>query len=155
MAQPSSSSGPVPVSPTTGDFVLFLLTDGTAVLCEERTPARHGWAGQLLLPGGHVEPGETIDAAARREVEEELGVRATGIWFVCALLSAERHVGWYWVVDRWDGTPEPREAATLAWVPLDEVARLTLPMDRTAVGEYLRLRTDGIGRATSRPRHAD
>lgn len=110
---------------------------------------RHGYAGQLLLPGGHVDPGEPPDAAARREVEEELGVRATSVWFLCALLSAERHVGWYYVVDGWEGTPEPREAATLAWIVLEESQRLTLPMDRTAVGEYLRLRRGcpGAGRS--------
>jgi 8-oxo-dGTP pyrophosphatase MutT (NUDIX family) len=138
-AAPSHGVAPVALPPTDGDFVLFLLTDGRAVLCEERTPARHGYAGQLLLPGGHIEPDETAEAAARREVEEEHGVRATSVWLVCALLSAERHVGWYFAVDAWDGTPRPEEAATLTWVPIADAGRLTLPMDRTAVGEYLRL----------------
>ncbi len=133
----SDRAGP---PPTDGDFVVFLVVTADAVLCEERTAARHGRAGQLLLPGGHIEPGEEPAAAARREAAEELAIGVTGAWFLCALLSAERHVGWYFVVDGWDGTPRAREAAALAWVPLASPGRLALPMDRTAVGEYLRLR---------------
>jgi 8-oxo-dGTP pyrophosphatase MutT (NUDIX family) len=36
-------------------------------------------AGQVSLPGGMIEPGETPYVAAIRELEEELGVAATGI----------------------------------------------------------------------------
>jgi 8-oxo-dGTP pyrophosphatase MutT (NUDIX family) len=32
--------------------------------------------GKWVLPKGHIEPGETPEAAAAREVEEEAGVRA-------------------------------------------------------------------------------
>jgi 8-oxo-dGTP pyrophosphatase MutT (NUDIX family) len=33
--------------------------------------------GEWVLPKGHIEPGETPEAAAVREVQEEAGVRAT------------------------------------------------------------------------------
>lgn len=36
--------------------------------------------GGLEFPAGHVEPGETPDAAARRELEEETGARDYRIW---------------------------------------------------------------------------
>jgi 8-oxo-dGTP pyrophosphatase MutT (NUDIX family) len=36
-------------------------------------------AGQISLPGGEIEPGETSQAAALRELEEELGVPATSV----------------------------------------------------------------------------
>jgi 8-oxo-dGTP pyrophosphatase MutT (NUDIX family) len=38
--------------------------------------AKHN-RGMWVLPKGHIEPGETPEAAAVREVEEEAGVRAT------------------------------------------------------------------------------
>ncbi len=37
----------------------------------------------LEIPGGHVEPGESPDAAARRELEEETGALDYRIWPVC------------------------------------------------------------------------
>lgn len=39
--------------------------------------ARDPWAGSLDLPGGFVDPGEGIEEALEREIEEELGVRVT------------------------------------------------------------------------------
>ena len=36
-------------------------------------------AGQIALPGGRVEPGESSETAALRELEEELGVPADGL----------------------------------------------------------------------------
>jgi len=35
----------------------------------------HKWGDQYLLPGGHVNPGETIFEAAQREGEEETGLK--------------------------------------------------------------------------------
>lgn len=35
----------------------------------------HKWGDQYLLPGGHIEPGETIFDAVKREGEEETGLR--------------------------------------------------------------------------------
>jgi len=37
----------------------------------------HG--GQISLPGGRIERGESIEAAARRELHEELGIDGTGL----------------------------------------------------------------------------
>ncbi len=58
---------------------LVFLTRGEAVLLLEGAPTKRRWAGKLNGLGGHVEPGETIWEAARREVKEECGLEVTSL----------------------------------------------------------------------------
>lgn len=63
--------------PRTDPVVIMLVTHGNSVLLG-RSP---GWPeGMFSLLAGFVEPGETLEAAVRREVQEETGVR-------CGLVS--------------------------------------------------------------------
>lgn len=48
---------------------IVTLDDGSIVLVERKNPP-HGWA----LPGGFVDYGETLEAAVRRELDEETGL---------------------------------------------------------------------------------
>ncbi|HKL64940.1 MAG TPA: NAD(+) diphosphatase [Roseovarius sp.] len=58
--------------PRTDPVVIMLITHGNAVLMG-RSP---GWPeGMYSLLAGFIEPGETVEAAVRREVWEEAGVR--------------------------------------------------------------------------------
>lgn len=112
------------------------MEDGRLLLVRRgRGPA----AGEWSVPGGRVEPGETLAEAVVRELAEETGVEA-----VC-----DRLVGWVerisppghadpyhfvildFAVTVLEGTdgPPPRaggDAAEAAWVPVDEVAHLRL-----------------------------
>lgn len=47
----------------------------TAFLLTRRAPRLRAHAGQFALPGGRCDAGETLEAAALRELEEELGLR--------------------------------------------------------------------------------
>ncbi|WP_422000173.1 NUDIX hydrolase [Reyranella sp.] len=48
-----------------------------AFLLTRRTPRLRSHGGQWALPGGRVDPDETIEQTALRELHEELGVQAT------------------------------------------------------------------------------
>ena len=67
--------------PRTDPVVIMLITRGNAVLMG-RSP---GWPeGMYSLLAGFIEPGETIEAAVRREVFEEAGVRVGAVSYLAS-----------------------------------------------------------------------
>ncbi len=67
--------------PRTDPVVIMLVTRGDAVLVG-RSP---GWPeGMYSLLAGFVEPGETLEAAVRREVFEEVGVRVGAVTYLAS-----------------------------------------------------------------------
>ncbi len=67
--------------PRTDPVVIMLVTHGNSVLLG-RSP---GWPeGMFSLLAGFVEPGETIEAAVRREVREETGVTCGAVGYLAS-----------------------------------------------------------------------
>lgn len=58
---------------------------GTDIFLVQRSPHLLHHPGQIAFPGGGIDPGETPEAAAVRETEEETGVRASSIEVVGSL----------------------------------------------------------------------
>jgi 8-oxo-dGTP pyrophosphatase MutT (NUDIX family) len=56
--------------------------DGPTVLLTRRADAMSRHAGQIAFPGGRIDPGETPEAAALREAEEEVGLAAERVTLV-------------------------------------------------------------------------
>ena len=57
-----------------GAKVILIAADGSILLFRGGDPARPDAGTWWFPPGGGVEPGETVEAAARREVLEETGL---------------------------------------------------------------------------------
>ncbi|MFE0099005.1 NUDIX hydrolase [Streptomyces sp. NPDC059009] len=74
----SDESRPPPHAPCRyrliADVVQVLLRPNGFALCVRRTATSPVAPLQLTLVGGHLEPGEPLDQAARREAREETGV---------------------------------------------------------------------------------
>jgi 8-oxo-dGTP pyrophosphatase MutT (NUDIX family) len=91
-----------------------------------RTMAEH--AGQICLPGGALEPGETTSAAAVRELSEELGVPPRDVRLLGELSTIHVFVSNYAVTPflacsaaRPCFVPAAREVDELLEIPLDEL----------------------------------
>lgn len=95
------------------------------------------------LPKGHIEPGESAEQAAVREVHEETGVSATvlaplgtiAFWFMADGTRVRKTVHHYLLdAHTTDLSDEDPEVSEVAWFPLDEVtAQLAYADERTLV----------------------
>ena len=123
----------------------FILVDGDRFLVERRRLDKPLDPGAVVIPGGHLEPGESPLEAMHRELHEELAVTAGRVDYVCTLLhrSEEFRKLHYHAVREWSGEIENHEAEALLWLNFDQVDQLDLPVDRVAIAEYLRIYTSG------------
>jgi mutator protein MutT len=107
---------------------------GVEFLLGKRAATRAFYPNVWDLPGGHCEPGETVEQALVRELQEELGVTPTAWnWLAdihtTAPSSAEALVLHVYAVSAWTGTPrncQPAEHDELGWFRADEASRLNL-----------------------------
>lgn len=104
------------------------VVDGAVLLVRR---ARAPQAGRWSVPGGHVEPGETPEAAVVRELLEETGLTgACGPALLDVTVDIEGRR--YWITDFAVTVSGPRDpvaaddAQAAAWVPLDDIGRLDL-----------------------------
>jgi len=80
------------------------------------------------LPKGKNDPGESDEDCARREVEEETGLRCRLGAELAGTSYRDRHdrpkVVRYWAMEVVDGTFTPNEEVdVVAWLPLDAAGR--------------------------------
>ncbi|MFZ2526926.1 MAG: (deoxy)nucleoside triphosphate pyrophosphohydrolase [Rhodococcus sp. (in: high G+C Gram-positive bacteria)] len=102
-----------------------LFRDGRLLLAQRTRPAE--LAGLWELPGGKVEPGETVEEALRRELREELGVDVSGGERIGAAVPLpDGRTLCAYRVELVAGTPAPLEHSALRWV--DAVQLATVPL---------------------------
>lgn len=105
-----------------------------------------------LLPKGHVEPGETIEAAAVREVAEETGIigricaslGTIDYWFVTRRRRVHKTVHHFLLVAEGGGLSDTDpEVNEVAWVPVaDLTGILAYPGDRGVAAKVPALLAD-------------
>lgn len=111
-----------------------LVRAGAVLLCH-RSPARTWYPDVWDLPGGHVEGGESPQAALRRELAEELGVDIGTLVGPPAMSLDDPAAGLslrVWAVTSWEGFPRnvaPAEHDQIGWFSVAQLDGLTLADD--------------------------
>jgi mutator protein MutT len=107
------------------------------LICQRPLHKRHG--GLWEFPGGKLEPGETYLDAAKRELAEELGVKALAVGsplFSIADPGSDFLIEF--VPSEIVGEPQCLEHIDLKWLPVEQLSSLQLaPSDERFV-EFLR-----------------
>ncbi|NPC58349.1 NUDIX hydrolase [Caenimonas soli] len=105
-----------------------------AVLLTRRAAALSSHAGQWALPGGRIDPGETPEAAALREMHEEVGLALSAADVLGTLDDYATRSGFVITpVIVWAGSahtlqPNPDEVASVHRIPVTEFLRPDAPL---------------------------
>ena len=115
-----------------------LIGDG-AVLVEKRRADDDADPGLVLLPGGHVEVGESLNQALEREMQEELGIRVQRITPIrvryYTASNGERQRIHYLHIKDWKGKITSSEAETVYWE--SDISHLSDTIERKIVLKLL------------------
>ncbi|HYF60840.1 MAG TPA: CoA pyrophosphatase [Burkholderiaceae bacterium] len=109
-------------------------SDEAALLLTRRTAHLNRHAGQWALPGGRLDPGETAERAALRELEEELGLEVDPGAVLGRLDDYATRSGFaitpvvVWAGPAPELRPSPEEVASAHRVPLVEWLRADAPI---------------------------
>lgn len=104
------------------------------------------WKGKYVIPGGHIELGETIEQALKREIKEETNLDIFDIKFLIFqefIFGKEFHEKKHFIfLDYVCKTKTAdvildREGTNYIWVTIDEALKLPIePYTRTAILKY-------------------
>lgn len=112
---------------------LILIIRGDEVLLIKGGPHKRLWANLYNGIGGHIERGEDVITAARRELKEEAGLIVAELCLVGTILvdaSDSIGVGIYVMRGNYiDGKTRPSEEGELEWVKMSDLDRLPLVED--------------------------
>jgi 8-oxo-dGTP diphosphatase len=112
--------------------VAAALIDAEGRILIAQRPAHKSLGGLWEFPGGKVEPGESLEAALIRELEEELAVHIEADALDPYAFASHAYEDFnllmpLYVLRRWHGEPQALAAQALAWVRPEELRDYPMP----------------------------
>jgi 8-oxo-dGTP diphosphatase len=121
------------------DVAVGVLIDAAGRFLLTSRPPGKVYAGYWEFPGGKLEPGETVAAALRRELHEELGITigAAEHWQTELMDDPHERVRLHFCkVREWRGEMQMREGQRMAWEQLPVSVAPVLPGTLPVLGWF-------------------
>lgn len=125
----------------TVDAVSLIILQDDKILVERRALHKATDPGIVVIPGGHVEEGETLEEACKRELKEELDLDCSEFRFVDRMVwntPIETQNVHYFVCENWSGTPNNFEADEIFFIKQSDLSPIDIAEERIILEKHLR-----------------